>query len=683
MRRAGFGIILFLCGSVAMAQQQGAAENGAGEQQDAQSIAREIAREKGRDAVPAARRVDGYRFDDFVSQGYALWTEGRFEQARQKFEQALALRPQDETVRNLIHQVEQARLEFESRQLERQRRQIQERYLQKTGQAWLVEEPAGTVSAASVRRSNRVENPLERKAAQQMVSVDFSDAQLQSVLDYLSRVSGINIVIDEAAVIRAGTLTIQMKEVSLLKALESILRSKGMGYRFEDGYIWVTSRENIVNEGMETRVYKLSQGLATFTRFATFNTVTVKGIRNDAGGAAVAEDGTPGADAGSENGGAEVVGIGTYEGENIGGAGGVAGQVTRTIKEVLMELVDWPQGSRIFLDPRTSTLIVRNTPSTHLQIEKLLDVLDVNPPQVMIEARFVEVGADDTYDLGLNLSPVISASGASRQHSFPFNKDSESKYEVPLATNVIGQSFFLNDQADAWQLGTLDFSKFTAVLKALESKGNSNLLSSPKVTTISGQEAVIKVVQEFRYPTKYKLEIVSIAGPNNTSTTASFPVPDEFTTRDIGIILKVLPNVGADGKTINLTLVPEVSEFDKFQDYGSGTAGAQRYLQPFFSVRSATASIVVNNNDTVVMGGLMRETLKTATHTVPFLGKVPLLGKLFTNKSDERVKRNLLIFITAHILAPSGEKVATSMVSVGEFREREGDVVESVVELKK
>ncbi|MCK5345237.1 MAG: hypothetical protein KAR20_17630, partial [Candidatus Heimdallarchaeota archaeon] len=80
-------------------------------------------------------------------------------------------------------------------------------------------------------------------------------------------------------------------------------------------------------------------------------------------------------------------------------------------------------------------------------------------------------------------------------------------------------------------------------------------------------------------------------------------------------------------------------------------------FQPFFNVRNATASIIINNSETVVMGGLMKETVVTSVDKVPVIGSLPLIGRLFSRKYDNKQKRNLLIFVTARIIAPSGEVV--------------------------
>lgn len=513
---------------------------------------------------------------------------------------------------------------------------LKEKRMLENEKAWLLDQPSTTTNNRALRRVRG--NPLKEKAQKKIVSIDFSDAQLKNILKYLSKISDINIIFDEASVESAGDISIHVKDVSVLKTLEMILRTKGLGYRFEEDYIWITSKSDIQNEEMVTRIYHLSQGLATFTTFTTFDTVTVKPLRAD-------NDvivGVTGEEAGTNGRSVE-----TFEGVKVGGSSGIAGKISMTIKDVLDRIITWPEGSSIFLDNRTSTLIARNTPTNLSLLEQALDVLDVAPPQVMIEARFVEVGDDDLLSLGFKFSGEVSAEGATAAHTWPFKKGQDDDYNYPFADGVnLG-------------VGVLDFQEFGAVLSAIEQNASSNTLSSPKITTISGQEAIIKIVKEYRYPTRYEIQTIEVSS-GDTTTSTPISVPADFKTRDIGIILKVTPNVGADGETINLTLVPEVSEFDITRDmYNYGTT-ANPYFQPFFNVRNATASIIINNSDTVVMGGLMKETVESAVDKVPVIGSLPLIGRLFSRKYDNKQKRNLLIFVTARIIAPSGEEVLSS-----------------------
>ncbi|MBU0634497.1 MAG: hypothetical protein KKA52_05470, partial [Candidatus Omnitrophica bacterium] len=610
------------------------------EQEQALNIAHQVAGRKS--TIPQASVGDvSVDINALIDQGYTYWGNLEFDKAKETFEHALKLQPNDPTILNLIYEVEQAKLKFQKRLVEIEQSIVQEKRILETEQAWVTEQKDGTAKRNPLKMPTL--NRLREIASKKIVTMDFNSAQLSKIVEYLTETSGINIIMDEGAVASTGAITIHLKNVTVLKALDLMLRTKGLDYRFEDDFIWISSRENLNSENIVTRIYHLSQGLATFTTFTTFDTVTVNRLRGD-------DYVVVGKDSKKKDKDEEVSmgikGVDTYEGVKVGGATGIAGKLTKTIKDVLEEIAEWPAGSTIFLDNRTSTLIVRNTPTNLALIEQALEVLDVNPPQVMIEARFVEIGADDLYSLGLKISGELSATPASSVHTWPFNKDQNTKYT----------SAFPTPASTDFTFGRLDASQFQAVLSAIEQNGNTNTLSSPKITTISGQEAVIKVVKEYRYPTKYEIQTFETV-VNNATQTRYVSVPSDFKTRDIGIMLKVTPNVGTDGKTINLTLVPEVSEFDITADmYNYGTA-ENPYLQPFFSVRNCTASIVVNNSDTVVMGGLIKETVQKTTDQVPVLGSIPVLGRLFSRKYDKKVKRNLLIFVTAKMIAPTGQSV--------------------------
>lgn len=573
----------------------------------------------------------------FINAAYDAWDRNDFDKAIKYFKKAQVIDPYNKEISDIIYEVERDKLRYEEQKIAIAKEIIKQKRMLETDRAWLMSKPETTRSSSRVKKEEQV--TLKMKAAKKRVSIDFNNAQLSKILEYLSKISDINIIMDEEALSRSPQVTILLKNVSLIQALESVLRTKGLSYRFEKDFIWVSSKENISNEALTTRIYHLSQGLATFTAFTTFDTVTVDGLRGD-NVIVMGEDK-------AEEGESAKPGVRTYEGVKVGGPSGVAGNVTVTIENVLKQFVSWPEGSRIFLDKRTSTLIVRNTPTNMAILEDVIKALDVNPPQVMIEARFVEIGEADLFSLGMKMSAEVTADGASSPTTFPFNKNQNTKHA----------SAFPAPTTDQFSFGTLNFSQFQAVLSAIEQNSNTNTLSSPKITTISGQEAVIKIVKEYRYPTKYEIEVIRVEDAGGETVTQSFPVPVEFKTRDIGIILRVTPNVGSDEETINLTLVPEVSEFDIDDDmYNYGT-DERPFLQPFFNTRNATASIIVNNNDTVVMGGLMREEVTKGVDKVPVLGHLPILGNLFSRKVDNKQKRNLLIFVTASIIAPTGETV--------------------------
>ena len=203
-----------------------------------------------------------------------------------------------------------------------------------------------------------------------------------------------------------------------------------------------------------------------------------------------------------------------------------------------------------------------------------------------------------------------------------------------------------------------------AQIRALARKSGSDLLSSPKITVLSGQTADIIVAQEFIYPRSYSdPQISATSGDGGSSATISPATPLDFTMRPVGVEMSVTPTVEDDDYHINMTLRPRVTEFEGFVDYG-GTAFASAvgiaatlpvtFLQPIFNTREVNTEVTVWDGATVVLGGLTREQTQTVNDKVPLLGDIPLVGRLFRSEGEAYEKRNLLIFVTASLVTPGG-----------------------------
>jgi general secretion pathway protein D len=123
--------------------------------------------------------------------------------------------------------------------------------------------------------------------------------------------------------------------------------------------------------------------------------------------------------------------------------------------------------------------------------------------------------------------------------------------------------------------------------------------------------------------------------------------------------------VGEDG-TIDLRLLPEVTEFEGFINYGSpienqGVVVTQNVINyPVFSQRKVETSVILNDGQTVALGGLIREDVQKVTDKTPILGDIPLAGALFRSQADKHIKRNLIIFVTANLLDPAGQPLAAT-----------------------
>ena len=245
--------------------------------------------------------------------------------------------------------------------------------------------------------------------------------------------------------------------------------------------------------------------------------------------------------------------------------------------------------------------------------------------------------------------------------------------------------------------GVFTNPQFQMVIRALNQKKGVDLMAAPKVTTKSGEKATISISREFPYPENYAPPQV----PQNTGggaqgvagvTLEQDPVvtpsfPENFVTRQLGVNLVVEPVVGPDGYTIDLKLSPEVVDFDGFVNYGSPILAPQRNLvggavgtaldplsilnanqfftptlltenvinQPIFSVRKVTTDVSIWDGQTVALGGLIREDVQKVNDKVPVLGDIPYAGTLFRSEVDQKIKQNLIVFVTARLMDAAGQ----------------------------
>ena len=196
-------------------------------------------------------------------------------------------------------------------------------------------------------------------------------------------------------------------------------------------------------------------------------------------------------------------------------------------------------------------------------------------------------------------------------------------------------------------------------------------------------------MREFIYPTEFDPPeiperfgtstgiVADFEGDNNNlGVASSFPVtpttPTAFETRNVGVTMEVDPVIGNDGYTIDLNLAPEVVEFEGFINYGSpirssgvdGNGNAvqlvlteNRIEQPIFATRKVTTAVTIWDGQTVAIGGLMREDIQAVEDKVPILGDLPGVGRLFQTKAEQIFKRNMMVFVSARMIDPSGQPI--------------------------
>ena len=343
--------------------------------------------------------------------------------------------------------------------------------------------------------------------------------------------------------------------------------------------------------------------------------------------------------------------------------------------------MDFPENAIATYNPKTSKLVVKNTPDNLRLVERILKELDIQPTQVTIEAKFVEISQTDLEELGFDWMFVGTGgdldSVQNGYKEFELNNNFQFRVDKTLGTSqsLTGGLRFAADNDRLLQVNSiLGGMQFNTVIRALKQKQSADILSAPKVTTITGSTATIAMVDLRSFPTSWtEPQLQGASSGTNGNTGASFipSTPENFETEQIGVVLTVTPTVAADGYSIQLDLEPSVREKVGDDDYSysiqlgsGGDAGSITAMVPIrlpiISQRSVQTSVIVWDGETVVLGGMIREHLTELHDKVPFFGDIPGIKRLFQVKRQESLKRNLLIFVSARLVNPAGLPIRTA-----------------------
>jgi general secretion pathway protein D len=613
-------------------------------------------------------------------EGKLLLNSGQFDKAERTFQQILVIDPYNTDAYILLDELNRQRVAMAKVGTDRSRNQR----LWEVGRGWLPPLSVDVKRAAEDRpetttKESRAKLEMTKRVNEIIIEeINFRDAVITDVVNFLSTESrkkdpvGVNIVLQLGegaapapapapvpgvdglpglpALPEVGAtvprVSVQLRNIPLIDALRLITQAANLKFRVEP-YAVVVLPKTAPEEDLVTRSYPVEAGVIRTLVSAP--------------------------EGGQQRGGGD---------EFVGLAGAGATTELADVKKLFTDAgVPFPPGSSIIFNERSSRIILRNTPANIEIFEEVLAGFNIVPVQVEIEAKFVEISQADLDELGFDWKvgqKIFGSFDAFGGADVPFGGSPNlSQGQGSISPGLRDSTIIKGNAIDsllglggagtrpdlATLRGVLTNPQFEVIVRALAQKKSTDLLSAPRITTISGNAAQIRVVQEFIYPTEFE-------PPQVSDNVVSPFTPSGFKTREVGVLLNVTPQVGADGYTINLTLIPEVSEFLGFIDYspgdtvftqGGGTGATvrveNRIQQPLFASRNLTTSVVVWDGQTVVLGGLMREDISKIEDKIPFLGDIPFIGRLFRSKVDSRSKRNLLIFVTANLIDPAGNKI--------------------------
>ena len=438
----------------------------------------------------------------------------------------------------------------------------------------------------------------------------------------------------------AGNVTITLKDTSVLEALESMRELYGYDYRVAGNRIFVLPNT------VQTRLFKINY---------------LPGRREGASDIRVSSSSiTQGSGSGSS--GPAAGGAGP---NSSGGTGSARGDDTahvhttsdadfwREVKASLVSLVGSADQRSVVLNPAAGVIVVRATPAELRHVEAYLKAMQLSiERQVMLEAKIVSVELSQGAQAGVNWA----AFGSLGNNKVSFGSAAPGAALAPkgspitdgvntitagagLAADAIGKGFYgLAFQA----------SNFAAMLNFLESQGNVQVLSSPRIATLNNQKAVLKVGSD-------ELFVTGISTTTTTSATGAISTPS-LTLQPFfsGVALDVTPQIDEAGNVM-LHVHPTVSNVtEKTKNVDLGALGSFR-LPLALSTVSETDSIVrVRNGQIVAIGGLMTQEQRDDRSGLPGISEVPLVGALFRQKTGSLTKRELVILIKPSVIGDEG-----------------------------
>jgi general secretion pathway protein D len=270
---------------------------------------------------------------------------------------------------------------------------------------------------------------------------------------------------------------------------------------------------------------------------------------------------------------------------------------------------------KIVANKETNSLIIISAPGDYEKIRGIIRELDLKREQVLVEALIVEITLDDDESLGFDWNAIIdTGTGVSAVAASNTGMMAESMATGGLSGLTVG---LLN--------GTVP--SVWAILNANKEKTNFKILSTPEIVTIDNQEAIISIGEQIPFLTSSRVD-----ENNNVISTYDY--------KDIGIVLKITPHINKNGY-ITMEINQQVKKL---------VEGTTILQNPSVYNREITSKITVMNERTIVIGGLIRDDTVNIEQKVPLLGDIPLLGLLFRKDTKQRIRTNLMIFITPHIV---------------------------------
>lgn len=456
----------------------------------------------------------------------------------------------------------------------------------------------------------------------------------------------------------SGEISLQLKSVTVPEVMEIVQHMYGYAYRQVGGAFFVMPPQ------LQTRLYEVNY--LNLRRAGQSQTRVSSGQ--------VSEQETRERDTGRSR---EPV-------EERGAQRSVSGSLISTSSEAdlwqeftraLQEIIGSGAGRKVVTSPNSGVAIVRAMPDELRDVELYLhSVQESLQRQVILEAKVVEVTLDDGFRSGINWA-LLNEQG--KDVFLGGQIGGGASLEGTGLSDIDGNSGVLDPRVLSLPLGTetsafggvftlaIETDDFSAFVELLETQGETQVLSSPRVATLNNQKAVIKVGTDEFFVTDISTTTVTGAA---TTTSPSVTLTPFFS----GIALDVTPQIDAQGD-VTLHIHPSVSEVvDQVKTIAVGTEVLNLPLA-LSTIRETDSIVRARTGQVIVIGGLMQDNMSDERASTPFLSKIPLLGSLFEHNGERALKRELVILLRPIVVGPATwrETLESSAARLRAMRERQ------------
>lgn len=439
--------------------------------------------------------------------------------------------------------------------------------------------------------------PYQSRNDQERYTLSMVDMDIRVALAALSRMSSVPVVAGPEV---SGTVNLAVKDLTFAEILMTMIKPLGYSASVEDGLIVVDK------PGMVTRAFYLNY-LKDKRTFSSVTNASISSTDINSGG----NSGTT-----SSNGSYDSTG---------NGQGNVRVTTTGSSdfwEELLkgLNLIVFGEGKnnndnsekKVIVNDMAGVVYVTDTSENMKLVSSFLaDIEREIKRQVLIQAHIVEIDLDKEFSLGLDWNTLLNSG------------------KIDISQNLVS-----NPASGVFSVN-ISSGDFNLMLDAFKEQGTVNMLSSPKISTMNNQKAVIKLTT--KEVTWINSTTVNTTG--ETLTTSTIPQVDE-----VGLFLDVTPNIDANGK-VSMHVHPSISEIKSVSvspDQGSS--------KPVINVREVDTIVDVKSGQTVVIAGLIADRMREVKRSVPLLGDIPYLGLAFSNFHQEHKKAELVIFLTPFVL---------------------------------